>query len=182
MAQRCPPHAPLLPCGPSSAVSLPRTPADPTRPPPAPCFCYPASASPLCCPHHTHSRRRRRRRRRLPLPPGLGLTPPMGWSSWNVFAADIDEEKIKSTIDAMAQLVAAGYECESPNPLAVCPPTPPLLPPPPPARGPLGTCLSAHVRHHPRAANRTAPGGGGAPRVVECSQIRPDASPVAPQT
>lgn len=41
---------------------------------------------------------------------GVGLTPPMGWSSWNVFAGDIDEEKIRSTIDAMAGLLNAGYE------------------------------------------------------------------------
>jgi hypothetical protein len=33
----------------------------------------------------------------------------MGWSSWNVFAANIDEEKIMSTIDAMAELKDAGY-------------------------------------------------------------------------
>ena len=34
----------------------------------------------------------------------------MGWSSWNVFAGGIDEEKIMSTIDAMADLASAGYE------------------------------------------------------------------------
>lgn len=33
----------------------------------------------------------------------------MGWSSWNVFAGSIDEEKIMSTIDAMAELKDAGY-------------------------------------------------------------------------
>jgi hypothetical protein len=44
------------------------------------------------------------------LPAGLGLTPPMGWSSWNVFAAGIDEDKIMTSIDAMAELVSAGYQ------------------------------------------------------------------------
>lgn len=34
----------------------------------------------------------------------------MGWSSWNVFAGGIDEAKIMSTIDAMAELKTAGYE------------------------------------------------------------------------
>jgi alpha-galactosidase len=34
----------------------------------------------------------------------------MGWSSWNVFAGGIDEQKILSTIDAMAGLTSAGYE------------------------------------------------------------------------
>ena len=34
----------------------------------------------------------------------------MGWSSWNVFAGSIDEEKIMSTIDAMAELKSAGYQ------------------------------------------------------------------------
>ena len=33
-----------------------------------------------------------------------------GWSSWNVFAGSIDEQKILSTIDAMAELASAGYE------------------------------------------------------------------------
>ena len=30
-------------------------------------------------------------------------------SSWNVFAGGVDEEKIKGTIDAMAELTSAGY-------------------------------------------------------------------------
>eukprot|EP01047_Picozoa_sp_COSAG01_P051564 COSAG01_NODE_5335_length_4326_cov_9.032174_1_plen_101_part_00 len=34
----------------------------------------------------------------------------MGWSSWNVFAGGIDEQKILSTIDAMAGLTSAGYQ------------------------------------------------------------------------
>ena len=52
----------------------------------------------------------------------------MGWSSWNVFAGGIDEEKIMSTIDAMADLASAGYEyvralpCAPPPPLAPCAP------------------------------------------------------------
>jgi alpha-galactosidase len=37
-------------------------------------------------------------------------TPPMGWSSWNVFAADVNEAKIMSVIDAMVSLKSAGYE------------------------------------------------------------------------
>jgi alpha-galactosidase len=32
---------------------------------------------------------------------GLALTPPMGWNSWNTFAANIDETLIKDTADAM---------------------------------------------------------------------------------
>lgn len=40
---------------------------------------------------------------------GLGLTPPMGWSSWNVYGGDINESKIMATIDAMASLVSSGY-------------------------------------------------------------------------
>lgn len=36
-----------------------------------------------------------------PLNNSLALTPPMGWSSWNQFGDLIDENLIKSTIDAM---------------------------------------------------------------------------------
>jgi alpha-galactosidase len=32
---------------------------------------------------------------------GLALTPPMGWNSWNTFAANIDEDLIKGTADTM---------------------------------------------------------------------------------
>ena len=32
---------------------------------------------------------------------GLALTPPMGWNSWNIFEANISEQKIKETADAM---------------------------------------------------------------------------------
>lgn len=40
------------------------------------------------------------------------LTPPMGWNSWNTFGADIDENLILETADAMvsAGLRDAGYE------------------------------------------------------------------------
>lgn len=31
----------------------------------------------------------------------IALTPPLGWSSWNVWGNDIDEKKIKSIVDAM---------------------------------------------------------------------------------
>lgn len=43
---------------------------------------------------------------------GLGLTPQMGWNSWNHFACSIDEEIITDTIDALASspLMKAGYE------------------------------------------------------------------------
>ena len=36
--------------------------------------------------------------------------PPMGWSSWNIFAGEIDEAKILETIEAMGKLKAFGYE------------------------------------------------------------------------
>ena len=32
---------------------------------------------------------------------GLALTPPMGWNTWNTFAANIDENLIKETADTM---------------------------------------------------------------------------------
>ena len=31
---------------------------------------------------------------------GLGLTPQMGWNSWNAFAGSINEQLIKDTADA----------------------------------------------------------------------------------
>jgi alpha-galactosidase len=42
---------------------------------------------------------------------GLGLTPQMGWNSWNKFACDINENLIKSTADALIStgLAKAGY-------------------------------------------------------------------------
>ena len=42
----------------------------------------------------------------------LGLTPPMGWNSWNTFTHAINEDLIKETADAMASsgLKDAGYE------------------------------------------------------------------------
>lgn len=33
---------------------------------------------------------------------GLGLTPPMGWRSWNCFQGDVTDAKIRLTIDALA--------------------------------------------------------------------------------
>ena len=48
----------------------------------------------------------------------------MGWSSWNVFAGGIDEEKIMSTIDAMADLASAGYEYVRASPAPTSPPWP----------------------------------------------------------
>jgi alpha-galactosidase len=42
---------------------------------------------------------------------GLALTPPMGWNSWNTFAANIDEDLIKGTADTMIKngMRDAGY-------------------------------------------------------------------------
>ncbi|MDV6330160.1 glycoside hydrolase family 27 protein [Asticcacaulis sp. 201] len=46
-----------------------------------------------------------------PKPP-LALTPPMGWNSWNKFACNIDEGKIRAVADAMAAsgMKEAGYQ------------------------------------------------------------------------
>lgn len=42
----------------------------------------------------------------------LGITPPMGWNSWNTFTWDINEDLIKESADAMVEsgLKDAGYE------------------------------------------------------------------------
>lgn len=42
---------------------------------------------------------------------GLALTPPMGWNSWNIFQADINQAKIEETADAMVSsgMRDAGY-------------------------------------------------------------------------
>lgn len=42
---------------------------------------------------------------------GLGLTPQMGWNSWNHFGCKINEELIKSTADKLISsgLAAKGY-------------------------------------------------------------------------
>ncbi|XP_039159214.1 alpha-galactosidase-like [Eucalyptus grandis] len=50
--------------------------------------------------------------RRKLLKNGLGLTPQMGWNSWNHFHCDINENMIKETADAMVSsgLAALGYE------------------------------------------------------------------------
>ncbi|XP_070027945.1 alpha-galactosidase 1 [Nicotiana sylvestris] len=45
--------------------------------------------------------------RRNLLSNGLGLTPPMGWSSWNHFGCNIDEKVIRETADA---LVSTGLD------------------------------------------------------------------------
>ncbi|XVE49657.1 hypothetical protein DITRI_Ditri01bG0099100 [Diplodiscus trichospermus] len=51
------------------------------------------------------------RNRRNLLDNGLGLTPQMGWNSWNHFLCDINETLIKQTADAMVSsgLAAVGY-------------------------------------------------------------------------
>jgi alpha-galactosidase len=43
--------------------------------------------------------------------PGLALTPPMGWNTWNKFAGNINEDLIRQTADTMATngMLAAGY-------------------------------------------------------------------------
>ncbi len=47
-----------------------------------------------------------------PAPAILAATPPMGWSSWNLFACEIDEDLIKGIADAMVEsgMAEAGYE------------------------------------------------------------------------
>jgi alpha-galactosidase len=46
-----------------------------------------------------------------PLDNGVGLTPPMGWNSWNHFGCNIDEALIKQTADRLVSsgLAARGY-------------------------------------------------------------------------
>lgn len=50
--------------------------------------------------------------RRSMLSNGLGMTPPMGWNSWNHFGCNIDEKMIKETADALVStgLSKLGYE------------------------------------------------------------------------
>ena len=47
----------------------------------------------------------------LPKWEGVADTPQMGWSSWNCFMTEINENLIKATADAMVELglVDAGY-------------------------------------------------------------------------
>lgn len=42
---------------------------------------------------------------------GVGLTPPMGWNSWNHFGCNINEDLIKQTADRLVSsgLAAKGY-------------------------------------------------------------------------
>ena len=42
---------------------------------------------------------------------GLAMTPPMGWNSWNDFACDVNEDKIKEVADAIVEsgMKEAGY-------------------------------------------------------------------------
>ena len=39
----------------------------------------------------------------------ISLTPPMGWNSWNVFGADIDDKKIRRMADRMVELGLVNY-------------------------------------------------------------------------
>ncbi|CAL9243841.1 unnamed protein product [Arabidopsis halleri] len=50
--------------------------------------------------------------RRHLLTNGLGVTPPMGWNSWNHFSCNIDEKMIKETADALVTtgLSKLGYK------------------------------------------------------------------------
>jgi hypothetical protein len=43
---------------------------------------------------------------------GLGLTPQMGWNSWNHFGCNINEKLIQQTADIIVSsgLAAAGYQ------------------------------------------------------------------------
>jgi alpha-galactosidase len=43
---------------------------------------------------------------------GLGLTPPMGWNTWNKFACNINEDLIRQSADALVSsgLAAKGYK------------------------------------------------------------------------
>lgn len=45
----------------------------------------------------------------------LALTPPMGWNSWNVFGANISDEKIREMADAMVELGLTNYGYASIN-------------------------------------------------------------------
>ena len=42
----------------------------------------------------------------------LALTPPMGWNSWNVWATNVDQDKVRAAADAMviSGLAAHGYQ------------------------------------------------------------------------
>jgi alpha-galactosidase len=44
--------------------------------------------------------------------PGLALTPPMGWNSWNIYGCDINEQLVRDVAKAMVDrgLKDAGYE------------------------------------------------------------------------
>ncbi|KAF1886405.1 hypothetical protein Lal_00045637 [Lupinus albus] len=50
--------------------------------------------------------------RRNLLDNGIGLTPPMGWNSWNHFGCNINEDIIRQTADALVStgLAALGYQ------------------------------------------------------------------------
>uniref|UniRef100_A0A1D1XFL4 Alpha-galactosidase n=1 Tax=Anthurium amnicola TaxID=1678845 RepID=A0A1D1XFL4_9ARAE len=52
------------------------------------------------------------RERRSLLANGLGVTPPMGWNSWNHFQCNIDESVIRETADALVStgLAKLGYQ------------------------------------------------------------------------
>ncbi|MBT2292751.1 glycoside hydrolase family 27 protein [Paenibacillus albidus] len=43
---------------------------------------------------------------------GLALTPPMGWNSWNFYACNVDEDKIKQAADLLVSsgMKDAGYK------------------------------------------------------------------------
>src|SRR6185437_15028944 len=41
-------------------------------------------------------------------PDALAQTPPLGWNSWNVWAAEVDDQKVRAAADAMVSSGLAG--------------------------------------------------------------------------
>ncbi|KAK2971362.1 hypothetical protein RJ640_030328 [Escallonia rubra] len=74
------------------------------------CFLI-ASSSTVAARQVITSNPREQIRRNL-LANGLGLSPQMGWNSWNHFQCNLDQKLIKETADAMVQigLAAVGYK------------------------------------------------------------------------
>jgi len=48
----------------------------------------------------------------VPVSPGLALTPPMGWNTWNKFACNVSDELVRSMADAMVKsgMKDVGYQ------------------------------------------------------------------------
>src|SRR5262249_29696755 len=80
----------------------------------------------------------------LPLPPAEGLapTPPMGWNSWNSFAANVTADDIRAAADIMVSsgMRDAGYQYVNiDDGWAAANPTPGADPPEPDSRDEDGT-------------------------------------------